>query len=99
MGVAGGAITPRLTCFTGKNDRLCQSLGGLTGSLSYTSEEDGLLLLHPKGGDWIARAVPDGNDTARLDSFDDSSCKIGNDGTRVVRELYSTLHTRGGVVA
>lgn len=74
-------------------------LGGLTGSLSYTSEEDGLLLLHPKGGDWIARAVPDGNDTARLDSFDDSSCKIGNDGTRVVRELYSTLHTRGGVVA
>lgn len=74
-------------------------LGGLTGSLSYTSEEDGLLLLHPKGGDWIARAVPDGNDTARLDSFDDSSCKIGNDGTRVVHELYSTLHTRGGVVA
>ena len=50
-------------------------LGGLTGSLSFTSEEEGLLLLHPKGGDWIARAVPNGTDAAKLDDFDDSSCR------------------------
>jgi len=36
-------------------------LGGLTGSISY-AQEDELLLLHPKGGDWIGRAVPNGTD-------------------------------------
>ena len=35
-------------------------LGGLTGSISFTSASDGLVLLHPKGGDWIARATPNG---------------------------------------
>ena len=47
-------------------------LGGLTGSLSYT--DAGMFLLHPKGGDWIARATPNGTDTPKLDDFDDSSC-------------------------
>ena len=47
-------------------------LGGLTGSLSYT--DAGMFLLHPKGGDWIARATPNGTDAPKLDDFDDSSC-------------------------
>ena len=53
-------------------------LGGLTGSLSYTDK--GMFLLHPKGGDWIARSVPNGTDAAKLDDFDDSSCKISGSG-------------------
>lgn len=53
-------------------------LGGLTGSLSYTDE--GMFLLHPKGGDWIARSVPNGTDAAKLDDFDDSSCTISGRG-------------------
>ena len=32
-----------------------------------------LILLHPKGGDWIARSIPNGTDAASLDDFDDSS--------------------------
>lgn len=49
-------------------------LGGLTGSISYTDK--GMYLLHPKGGDWIARSTPNGSDPAKLDDFDDSSCAI-----------------------
>jgi hypothetical protein len=52
-------------------------LGGLTGSISYTQEVQ-LLLLHPKGGDWIGRAVPNGTDANKLNDFDDSSVCTSN---------------------
>ena len=44
-------------------------VGGLTGSVSFTSSRDGVLLLHPKGGNYIARAVPN---NSSLDSFRDT---------------------------
>ena len=47
-------------------------VGGLTGSISST--ESGLVLLHPKGARYIARAALSGSDLHKLNDFDDSTC-------------------------